>query len=150
MAGGSVLRMRPDGSGQEVWARTGEPIRFADAVTIAPDGGIYVTDASRRFSPADHGGPFEASMRDFLERQPTGRVLVYRPGQGVEVVANGLSFANGILMSKDGRSVMVAESGNCRVWRIDAGVLETADASTSRACMPGSIGWLPKARARLP
>jgi len=163
VAGGSVLRMRPDGSGREIWAQTGgrvlgfefdregrmiaadamrglvaiaaeaphhvsvllermpdgEPIRFPDAVTIAPDGSIYFTDASRRFSPREHGGPFEASMLDFLEHQPTGRVLVYRPGSGVEVVADGLSFANGILMSQDGKSVFVAESGNYRVWRID-------------------------------
>jgi len=164
VAGGSVLRMRPDGSGREVWAQTGgrvlgfefdregrmiaadalrglvaiaaepphhvsvladrmpdgEPIRFPDAVTIAPDGSVYFTDASRRFSPREHGGPFEASLLDFLEHQPTGRVLVYRPGRGVEVVADGLSFANGILMSQDGKSVFVAESGNYRVWRIAA------------------------------
>lgn len=164
VAGGSVLRMRPDGSGREVWAQTGgrvlgfefdhegrmiaadalrglvaiasepshhvsvladrmpdgEPIRFPDAVTIAPDGSVYFTDASRRFSPREHGGPFAASLLDFLEHQPTGRVLVYRPGRGVEVVADGLSFANGILMSQDGKSVFVAESGNYRVWRIAA------------------------------
>lgn len=179
VAGGSVLRMRPDGGGQEIWAQTGgrvlgfafdregrmiaadamrglvaiapdaphhvtvladrmpdgEPIRFPDAVTIAPDGSIYFTDASRRFSPRGHGGPFEASLLDFLEHQPTGRVLVYRQGTGVEVVADGLSFANGILMSQDGRAVFVAESGNCRVWRIaaDARGLDLRDGPSAQA-----------------
>jgi hypothetical protein len=96
VAGGTVLRMRPDGGGQEVWAQTGgrvlgfefdadgrmiaadalrgllaispapphhvtvlldrmpdgEPIRFPDAVTVARDGTIYFTDATRRFAPA--------------------------------------------------------------------------------------------------
>jgi len=188
VAGGSVLRMRPDGSGQEIWAQTGgrvlgfafegsgrmiaadamrgllaiaaeaphhvtvladrmpdgEPIRFADAVTIAPDGSVYFTDASRRFSPREHGGPFEASLLDFLEHEPTGRVLVYRPGQGVEVVADGLSFANGIVMSQDGRALFVAESGNYRVWRIaaDARRLDlrhgpSAQASVLLADLPG-------------
>jgi sugar lactone lactonase YvrE len=164
VSGGAILRMRPDGSAREVWARTGgqplgfdfaadgrmivtdavrgllaidpapshqvtvlanrlpdgDPIRFPDAVTVAPDGSIYFTDASRRFAPSEHGGPFEASLLDIIEHQPTGRVLVYRPGGTVEVVADGLSFANGIAMSRDGQAVFVAESGLYRVWRIAA------------------------------
>jgi sugar lactone lactonase YvrE len=163
VAGGTVLRMRPDGSGQEVWARTGgrvlgfdfdadgrmiaadalrgllaisaapphrvsvladrmpdgEPIRFPDAVTVARDGTVYFTDATRRFAPAEHGGPFEASVLDFIEHRPTGRVLAYQPGGKVEVVADGLSFANGIVLSADGRSLFVAETGAYRIWRID-------------------------------
>jgi sugar lactone lactonase YvrE len=162
--GGTVLRMRPDGSGQEAWARTGgrvlgfdfdaggrmiaadamrglvaiaaeaphtvsvladrmpdgDPIRFPDAVTVADDGSVYFTDASRRFAPADHGGPYEASMLDIIEHRATGRVLAWHPGGPVEVVASGLSFANGIVLSRDGRSLFVAESSAYRVWRIDA------------------------------
>jgi sugar lactone lactonase YvrE len=38
----------------------------------------------------------------------------------VEVVADGLSFANGIVLSADGRSLYVAETGAYRVWRVDA------------------------------
>ena len=162
VADGTVLRMQPDGSEREVWARSGgrilgfdfdaggrmiaadalhglvafaaeaphqvsvladrlpdgDPIRFADAVTVARDGTVYFTDASRRFSPADHGGPFEASMLDYIEHQPTGRVLAWRPGGQVEVVADGLAFANGIVLSEDGRALFVAETGAYRVWRI--------------------------------
>jgi sugar lactone lactonase YvrE len=162
--GGAVLRMRPDGSSQEVWARSGgrvlgfdfdasgrmiaadalrgliaiaaeaphqvtvladhmpdgDPIRFADAVTVARDGSVYFTDASRRFAPADHGGPFEASLLDYLEHRPTGRVLAWRPDGQAEVVASGLSFANGVVLSHDGRALFVAETGAYRVWRIDA------------------------------
>jgi sugar lactone lactonase YvrE len=98
----------------------GDPIRFPDAVTVARDGSVYFTDASRRFAPAEHGGPFEASLLDYLEHRPTGRVLVWHPGGAVEVVADGLSFANGIVLSQDGRALFVAESGAYRVWRIDA------------------------------
>jgi sugar lactone lactonase YvrE len=98
----------------------GDPIRFADAVTIGRDGTIYFTDATRRFAPAAVGGPFEASMLDYIEHRPTGRVLAYRSGK-IEVVADGLSFANGIVLSGDGRSLFVAETGAYRVWRIDAG-----------------------------
>jgi sugar lactone lactonase YvrE len=166
LEGGAIVRMHPDGSGQETWARTGgralgfdwapdgrliaadalrglvaveaaaphrvtvladrmpdgEPIRFPDAVTIARDGAVYFTDASRRYAPARYGGAFEASMLDYIEHVPSGRVLVWHPAtRTVETVADGLSFANGIVLSNDGRSLFVAETGNYRVWRIDAG-----------------------------
>jgi sugar lactone lactonase YvrE len=164
VVGGTILRMRPDGSGQEVWAQTGgrvlgfafdgngrmiaadalrglleigaeaphhvtlladrmpdgDPIRFPDAVAVARDGTVYFTDATRRFDPAEHGGPFEASVLDYLDHHPTGRVLAYRRGGKVEVVADGLSFPNGIVLSQDGRSLFVAETGEYRIWRIDA------------------------------
>jgi sugar lactone lactonase YvrE len=97
----------------------GDPIRFPDAVTIARDGTIYLTDATRRFAPAAVGGPFEASLLDYIEHRPTGRVLAWRSGK-IEMVADGLSFANGIVLSEDGRSLFVAETGAYRVWRIDA------------------------------
>lgn len=100
----------------------GTAIVFADAVTVARDGTVYFTDATRRYSPARNGGTFEASVLDFIEHVPSGRVLAYHPQDGrVEVVADGLSFANGIVMSGDGRGLLVAETGNYRVWRIDAG-----------------------------
>lgn len=106
-----LARQLPDGS----------PIVFPDAVTIAPGGDVYFTDATRRYSPARAGGTLEASLLDIVEHVPTGRVLVWHPRDGrVEVVADGLSFANGIVMAADGRSVLVAESGNYRVWRIAA------------------------------
>ena len=183
VVGGTILRMRPDGSGREVWANTGgrvlgfgfdaagrmiaadalrglvaiaaeaphtvtvladrmpdgDPIRFPDAVTVTPDGSVYFTDASRRFAPAEHGGPFEASLLDYLEHRPTGRVLAWRPGGQVAVVAEGLSFPNGIVMSADGRSLFVAETGFYRVWRIDAGARR----------LDLSAGPLPQARVIL-
>jgi sugar lactone lactonase YvrE len=99
----------------------GEPLRYADAVAVAPDGRIYLTDASRRFAPRDWGGTFEASVLDILENSATGRVLVYDPATGaVQRVAGGLSFPNGIVMTQDGRGLLVAETGRYRIWRIAA------------------------------
>jgi sugar lactone lactonase YvrE len=98
----------------------GDPIRYADAVIVAPDGIIYFTDASARFSPVQWGGTFEASVLDILEQSATGRVLAYDPASGrTRVVAHGLSFANGIALSADGRSVFVNETGRYRIWKID-------------------------------
>lgn len=99
----------------------GDPIRYANSVTVAPDGTIYFTDASTRFAPADWGGTYEASVLDILEQAASGRVLAYDPVNGTtRVVARGLSFANGIALSADGRSLFVAETGRYRLWKIDA------------------------------
>ena len=98
----------------------GDPIRYADAVIVAADGTVYFTDATTRFSPADEGGTFMASVLDILEQSATGRVLAYTPSTGrTRVVAQGLSFANGIALSADGRSLLVVETGRYRVWSID-------------------------------
>ena len=99
----------------------GQPLRYADAVAVAAEGKAYFTDASQRFSPADWGGTFEACLLDLLENSATGRVLVFDPLTGsVQQVAGGLSFPNGIVMSQDGESLFVAETGRYRVWRIAA------------------------------
>lgn len=99
----------------------GDPIRYADGVVVAPGGTIYFTDASTRFAPAQWGGTFEASVLDILEQSSTGRVLAYDPASGkTRVLASGLSFANGIALSGDGRTLYVNETGRYRIWKIDA------------------------------
>ena len=121
----------------------GEPLRYADGVVVARDGRIYLTDASRRFAPRDRGGTFEASVLDILENSATGRVLVYDPATGaVQRVAGGLSFPNGIVLTQDGRGLLVAETGRYRIWRIDADarnldLSRPADAGVSAGGGPG-------------
>jgi sugar lactone lactonase YvrE len=96
-----------------------DPIRYADAVAVAPDGTVYFSDASTRFAPAEWGGTFEASVLDILEQSSTGRVLAYDPvRKTVRVVARGFSFANGVALSADGRTLFVAETGKYRVWKV--------------------------------
>lgn len=101
-------------------AAPGDPIRYADAVVVAPDGTLYFTDASTRFGPAQWGGTFEASILDIMEQSATGRVLAHDPRIGAtRVVARGLCFANGIALASDGHTLFVAETGRFRIWRID-------------------------------
>lgn len=96
-----------------------DPIRFADAVVVARNGQIYFTDASQRFGPREWDGTFEASVLDIPEQSATGRVLVYDPATGrTRVLAQGLSFANGVALSADERHLFVNETGKYRVWKI--------------------------------
>ena len=164
MASGNILRMNLDGSGQEVFAKTGgrvlgfdfdaagniiaadafhglvsigadrkvttltssvgdpnqaDKISYANSVIVGASGKIYFTDASQRFSPAQWGGTFEASVRDIIEQSATGRVLEFDPASKLtRVVASGLSFANGIALSQDQTMLLVNETGKYRVWKI--------------------------------
>lgn len=96
-----------------------EPIRYADAVVVAPNGKIYLSDASTRFAPAAWGGTFESSVLDILEQSSTGRILEHDPlTRATRVVAKGLSFANGVALSQDGQTLFVNETGKYRVWKI--------------------------------
>lgn len=96
-------------------------VRYANSVVVADDGTIYFTDASTRFSPADWGGTYEASVLDILEQSASGRVLAYEPSTGyTRVVADGFSFANGVALSADGSRLFVSETGRYRIWSIDS------------------------------
>jgi sugar lactone lactonase YvrE len=97
-----------------------DSIRYADAVVVAGNGKMYFSDASGRFAPAVWGGTFEAAVLDILEQSSTSRILEHDPAAGTtRVVAKGLSFANGVALSGDERSLFVAETGKYRIWKID-------------------------------
>ncbi|HTV23334.1 MAG TPA: SMP-30/gluconolactonase/LRE family protein [Polyangiaceae bacterium] len=123
-----------DGSVTLLTDRVGpnDPIHYADAVVVAPEGTIYFTDASTRFAPAAWGGTYGASVLDILEQSSTGRVLAYEPStQKTHVVAHGLSFANGIALSADGHTLFVNETGRYRIWKIDGHARDLPVASGS-------------------
>ncbi len=185
---GNILRMNPDGSGQEVFANTGgrvlgfdfdaagnliaadavkgllsiaadgkvtvladkvggDPIRYADAVVVAQNGKMYLSDASTRFAPKDWGGTFEASVLDILEQASTGRVIEYDPAaRSTRVVARGISFANGVALSQDEKHLFVNETGKYRVWKIavDANDLDIGQLHGSTSSQPS-----PQARVLL-
>ena len=97
----------------------GDPIRYADAVVVARSGKMYFSDASTRFAPKDWGGTFESSVLDIIEGASTGRILEYDPAtRATRVLANGISFANGVALSADEQSLFVNETGKFRTWKI--------------------------------
>jgi len=95
------------------------PILYANAVVVARSGKVYFSDASTRFGAKEWGGTFEASILDILEQSSTGRVIEYDPAtRATRIVAKGLSFANGVALSQDERSLFVAETGQYRIWKL--------------------------------
>jgi sugar lactone lactonase YvrE len=106
--------LRVDPSSGEVEALVaeldGRPLLFTNNAALHPDGSVLFTDSSRRFG-IDH---YKA---DLLEHSSTGRLLRWREGGDVEVLLDGLSFANGVALTHDGDAVIVAETGAYRLTR---------------------------------
>ncbi|MFZ6873991.1 SMP-30/gluconolactonase/LRE family protein [Undibacterium sp. Di27W] len=99
--------------------REGGPVRFPDAVVVARNGNIYLSDSTARFPARKWHSTAEAAMLDIFEQSATGRVLEYKPvSKEMRVVAQGLSFSNGLVLSADETSLFVSESGKYRVWKI--------------------------------
>lgn len=100
----------------------GEPIRYADAVVLAKNGLIYLSDASMRFGPAQWGSTYEAAVLDIVEQRCSGRILVHdRATKATRTMLRGLCFANGVALSDDEQHLFVAETGNYRVWKVAIG-----------------------------
>jgi sugar lactone lactonase YvrE len=124
-----LLRVALDGSGRvEVLcdAVEGQRLVFCSCPAVATDGTIYFSQSSQRYDLAHYKG-------DLLEHSGTGRVIRYRGG-AVEVVASGLSFANGVVLSPDESALYVAETGGYCVTRI---VLETGETTPLIGDLPG-------------
>jgi sugar lactone lactonase YvrE len=88
----------------------GVPFRFTNNGAVGDDGSIYFTDTSQRFGLARY-------RDDLFEHSNTGRLFRRHPDGSVEVLLDGLSFANGVALSIDGDSVFVAELGEYRIIR---------------------------------
>ncbi|ERN09486.1 protein STRICTOSIDINE SYNTHASE-LIKE 13 [Amborella trichopoda] len=89
----------------------GEPILFANDLDIHRNGSIFFTDTSRRYNRLNH-------FFILLEGEDTGRLLRYDPlTKMTSVVLRGLSFANGVQISKDQTYLLFTETTNCRIMR---------------------------------
>jgi hypothetical protein len=86
-------------------------MRFCNNADVAADGTIWFSDSSRRFG-------IEHWRAEMLEHSGTGRLLRREPGGAVEVVLDGLEFANGVALALDESCVVVAETGASRLTRL--------------------------------
>src|SRR6266508_2763089 len=108
-----LLAVDPETSAVEVLVDrvAGERMRFCNNAAVAADGRVYFSDSSRRFG-IDHW------RADLLEHSGTGRLLRRDPGGAVEVLLDGLQFANGVALAPDESFVAVAETGAYRLTRL--------------------------------
>ncbi|NND00402.1 MAG: strictosidine synthase family protein, partial [Gammaproteobacteria bacterium] len=94
------------------------PIRYADDLVVTPNGKVYFSDASSKFSAAAVGSTLAASLLDLIEHGLYGRIIEYDPESKVtRVVMRDLSFANGVTAAPGGEFLLVAETGGYRVWK---------------------------------
>lgn len=91
----------------------GKPFRFVNDLDIARDGTIYFTDTSSKWQRRH----FRYS---FLEGDDSGRLMAYYPKTGdMEVLLEGLHFANGVQISPEGDHLLVAETFTARILKYE-------------------------------
>lgn len=108
-----LLRVDPEqGSVEELVTQVGgHRLVFCNNAAVGSDGTIYFSDSSRRFS-IDHW------KGDLIEHSGTGRLLRRDPDGRVDVLLDGLQFANGVALAPDESYVAVAETGAYQVQRL--------------------------------
>ncbi len=110
-----------------------DPVAYADAVKVAADGTIWLTDASRRFGAKAWGSTFDASVQDAMEHSCSGRLIALDPQtRQARVALQGLCFPNGLAFSGDGKTLYMAETGTYRILALDLpklSVVRTAQGS---------------------
>lgn len=78
--------------------------------TVTADGTIFFTDTSTRWTLGEY-------VNDMIEGQGTGRLFRRSPGGTIELLLDGLHFANGVAVDAAEDSVFVAETAHYRVSR---------------------------------
>jgi sugar lactone lactonase YvrE len=95
----------------------GVAIGFADDLDIAPNGRVYLSDASTRFSWRQYGP--ESARLALLENGLDGRLIEYDPASGeATVLLDGLAFANGVAVGHVPDYLLLTETARYRVLRV--------------------------------
>ncbi len=96
----------------------GQPLLYANDLVMAPNGKIYLSDSTTRFSAKAYGSTYQASLVDIMEHKKTGRVIEFDPTtQQARVILSGLSFANGVTVDPEGHFLLINETSEYRVWK---------------------------------
>lgn len=110
----------------------GRPLVLTNNATVLADGGVLFTESSRRFR-------LENYRHDLIEQSATGGLYHLDPRTGaVTPLASGLSFANGVTVSRDERFAVVAETGRYRLQRVWLAGERAGQAEEFVTNLPGS------------
>lgn len=133
IAGMGVYGVRPDRSVYKVTDETNRTfgkviddsrLVLADDLDIAPDGKIYFSEATLRYTA-------HTWATDALEGRGNGRVIAFDPSTGkTRTLLRDQIFPNGVCVAHDGQSILFALTWACRIERYwiagpKAGRLET-------------------------
>lgn len=110
ITGSQLIRVEPDGS-RVVHADLGHlsPYGWSE-ITVDGRGNVYVN--SINFDFADFEGVLSSG-------QAPGKIALITPHGGVHEVAGGLAFPNGMVITPDNRTLIVAESFAARLTAFD-------------------------------
>lgn len=84
---------------------------FLDSFDLSKNGKIYFTDATSKYEMDNY-------LTDIIEGKPNGKLFSYDISTNdIELLIDGLYFANGVEISPDQSAVYVSESLRYRVWK---------------------------------
>ncbi|HYM29768.1 MAG TPA: SMP-30/gluconolactonase/LRE family protein [Candidatus Cybelea sp.] len=109
--GGEVFKVTDETN--RTWYKLNDDsrVRMADDLDIAPDGKIYFSDCTTRYEATTYA-------LDVLEGRPNGRVICHDPVTGkTRTLIKQFHFPNGICVSHDGKSVFIASTTLCKIFR---------------------------------
>ena len=120
VAGMGVYGVKPDGEVFKVtdetnrtWYKLNDDsrLRMADDLDIGPDGKIYFSDCTTRYE-------MTTNTLDILEARPNGRMVCYDPAtRTTRTIINHFYFPNGVCVSHDGKSLLIASTSLCKIFR---------------------------------
>jgi len=106
--GGSIDRVAPDGTVERLYMECdGVPLDAPNDLVFDDEGTFYFTDP-------EHGSVFSGAPL------PKGHVYwATTDGREIKKVATGYDVSNGIAISNDAKTLIVAETVTCKMWAHD-------------------------------
>ena len=109
---------------------------YVNSVAFLPGGGFVAT---RFFDPKAPGG-----FGSIMERKPTGGVLEWHPESGIwQIPGTELAGANGIVVSKDGKTIYVAAWGASELVRFTRTNGSAQKTAVPVSFFPDNLRWAP-------
>jgi len=114
-----LQRVDPDGTVTNLVDEfDGQSLENANNLAIGPNGVIYFSQSSTKFTAREYGGSYDPSLLDILEHGGHGNIYAFDPTRGsLTRLMSGLNYANGVAVSEDGSFLLVSETGHYRILK---------------------------------
>jgi len=133
-----LQRIASDGSVQDIDAGQGRPVTFPDDVAIGPDGIVYMTEASTKYTPVTTAPDAPYVLWDFIEGRANGRLIAYDPSTGhAETAIDALAFPSGVILTRDRTALLIVEVTRNRIVRYELMGAQKGSLSVFADGLPG-------------